>query len=72
MRLGMYLRHRLSWRVEPPEEKRGPLLPELQGQVGQLSVRPEHRPVIDPQRRVLVLSLLLYFTVTHLFQVAIA
>ena len=53
-------RHGLPRRLQPAQEERRPLLPEVQGEVGQAGVGAEHRPAVDEaQRRVLPLELIL-------------
>ena len=53
-------RHGLPRRLQPAQEERRPLLPEVQGEVGQAGVGAKHRPAVDEaQRRVLPLELIL-------------
>ena len=53
-------RHGLPRRLQPAQEERRPLLPEVQGEVGQAGVGAKHCPAVDEaQRRVLSLELIL-------------
>ena len=53
-------RHGLPRRLQPAQEERRPLLPEVQGEVGQAGVGAKHGPAVDEaQRRVLSLELIL-------------
>ena len=54
------LRHWLPRRLQPPQEERRPLLPQVQSEVGQPSVGTKYCPAIDEaKRRVLSFELIL-------------
>ena len=66
------LGHWFPGRVEPPEEEGGPLLSQLEGQVGKVGVGAEDDPVVDPEGRVLALGFLLHLGVARLLEVLVA
>ena len=54
------LRHWFPRRLQPAQEKRGPLLPQVQSEVGQPGVGAKHSPAVDEaERRVLSFELIL-------------